>query len=159
MTGEMPAIPAAETTSAATSLATLSPPQPQAWSDYPRTDSAPRTDDRSWADTSTRHEVPPRHELPATPTDQPARRSPQRPSYTGSDARPPLPRRRRQASLAPELAHDPQPDAASPQRPRSAEQARDLMSAIENGTRQGRRSQPGHTPDEQEGEGDFFQRR
>ncbi|MBF6146225.1 sensor histidine kinase [Nocardia nova] len=159
MTGEMPAIPAAETTSAATSLATLSPPQPQAWSDYPRTDSAPRTDDRSWADTPARREAPPRHELPATPTDQPARRSPQRPSYTGSDARPPLPRRRRQASLAPELAHDPQPDAASPQRPRSAEQARDLMSAIENGTRQGRRSQPGPTPDEQEGEGDFFQRR
>ncbi|MEV6341732.1 hypothetical protein AB0M12_44330, partial [Nocardia vinacea] len=61
----------------------------------------------------------------------------------------------------------------------SAEQARDLMSAIENGTRQGRRAVPDTVPpevaaaeqfgtyqgpsgkhsDEQEGNGDFFQPR
>ncbi|MFJ4653674.1 hypothetical protein ACIP5Y_20605 [Nocardia sp. NPDC088792] len=65
--------------------------------------------------------------------------------------RPPLPRRRRQAGLAPELAqdllvdpvpaddHDPAVARGSaPQSPeRSPEQARDLFSAIENGTRQG----------------------
>lgn len=54
-------------------------------------------------------------------------------------ARPSLPKRHRQSSLAPELADrigDTGP-AAPP--PRTAEQARDLMSAIENGTRQGRR--------------------
>ncbi|WP_227982367.1 nitrate- and nitrite sensing domain-containing protein [Nocardia spumae] len=163
MTGEMPAISAGESTSAATGLATLS--RPQSWSDFPRTDTVPRTDPPGGYETPDREEpggrYEPRHELPA-PTDQPGRRTPQRPSYTGSDARPPLPRRRRQASLAPELAHDPQPEDAAPQRPRSAEQARDLMSAIENGTRQGRRSQsqPGYSsPDEQEGEGDYFPRR
>ncbi|GAB2710550.1 sensor histidine kinase [Nocardia thraciensis] len=85
--------------------------------------------------------------------------------YTGSDARPPLPRRRRQASLAPELAESESPDDAdsenTPPRTRSAEQARDLMSAIENGTRQGRQAgaNPAATRDEQEGEGDLFQRR
>jgi hypothetical protein len=37
----------------------------------------------------------------------------------------------------------PQP---APQRPRTAEQARDLMSAIENGTRQGRKPLPENDP-------------
>lgn len=71
------------------------------------------------------------------------------PMQPGSDGRPPLPRRHRQTNLAPQLAqsaHEQQ--AASAQAPRSAEQARDLMSAIENGTRQGRRAT---IPDEQEG--------
>ncbi|WP_433567245.1 sensor histidine kinase [Nocardia sp. CA-151230] len=62
------------------------------------------------------------------------------------DDRPQLPRRRRQANLAPELAKDlvedvsPQPDPGSRHRnfDRDADQARDLMSAIEAGTRQGR---------------------
>ncbi len=158
MTGEIPAISAAESAPAATGLATL-PPRTDTWSDYGRTDTEPPAREEQ----PDRYEAPSRyqsrHEPPA-PAEQPARRAPQRPSYTGSDARPPLPRRRRQASLAPELAHDPQPESDVEQRPRSAEQARDLMSAIENGTRQGRRSQPGYsTPDEQEGEGDFFQRR
>ncbi|MVU82730.1 HAMP domain-containing protein [Nocardia sp. ET3-3] len=63
--------------------------------------------------------------------------------YTGSDARPALPRRRRQASLAPELAQEQStPESAVPAS-RSAEQARDLFSAIENGTRQGRQADPG----------------
>ncbi|BDU00412.1 histidine kinase [Nocardia sputorum] len=56
-----------------------------------------------------------------------------------SDTRPPLPRRRRQsAEEQPETA---QP-AAAPVRQRSADEARNLMSAIENGTRQGRRKRP-----------------
>ncbi|NNH69042.1 HAMP domain-containing protein [Nocardia uniformis] len=91
-----------------------------------------------------------------------------RAQYTGSDARPALPRRRRQASLAPELANAPaatEPVAPSERPLPTAEQARDLMSAIENGTRQGRRagfdafgpsSTP--TPDRQEGDGDHLQR-
>ncbi|MGS2804687.1 sensor histidine kinase [Nocardia sp. MW-W600-9] len=59
----------------------------------------------------------------------------------GSDERPALPRRQRQTNLAPELTEDPAtPEAPpAPERPRSAEQARDIMSAIENGTRQGRK--------------------
>ncbi|WP_280254919.1 hypothetical protein, partial [Nocardia wallacei] len=73
-------------------------------------------------------------------------------------AGPPRPRRRRQASLAPELAE--QSDAETgPRRARSAEQARDVMSAIENGTRQGRQASPPAAPEEQEGEGDLFQHR
>jgi signal transduction histidine kinase len=71
------------------------------------------------------------------------------PTQPGSDGRPPLPRRHRQSNLAPQLAQSAQEQqAASAQAPRSAEQARDLMSAIENGTRQGRRAT---IPDEQEG--------
>ncbi|MEV0032135.1 ATP-binding protein [Nocardia sp. NPDC050793] len=66
---------------------------------------------------------------------------------TTADGRPALPKRNRQANLAPELA---KPSITEPvaERERSAEQARDLMSAIENGTRQGRRAQPA---DEEEG--------
>ncbi|WP_369524835.1 hypothetical protein [Nocardia seriolae] len=90
--------------------------------------------------------------------------------YTGSDARPALPRRRRQASLAPELAQEqsaPEPTAAAT---RTAEQARDLFSAIENGTRQGRRADAGSFGSEsqaffegaqserQEGDGDHLKR-
>ncbi|MQY19762.1 hypothetical protein NRB20_28570 [Nocardia sp. RB20] len=63
----------------------------------------------------------------------------------GSRARPSLPRRRRQASLAPELANDGAqypPDTSAPPA-RTAEQARDMLSAIEIGTLQGRRADPG----------------
>ncbi|MCU1646897.1 MAG: hypothetical protein JWN03_7172 [Nocardia sp.] len=80
--------------------------------------------------------------------------------------RPSLPRRRRQASLAPELAQapaPPEPEAESVRTDRSAEQARDLMSAIENGTRQGRRidprTQPKPTTYRQEGDGEHLPRR
>ncbi len=70
------------------------------------------------------------------------------PAHASADGRPALPRRNRQANLAPQLAQPVQEQAASAQSARSAEQARDLMSAIENGTRQGRRA---IIPDEQEG--------
>ncbi|BDT99672.1 histidine kinase [Nocardia sputorum] len=70
------------------------------------------------------------------------------PMQPGPDGRPALPRRTRQTNLAPQLAQPVQEQAASVQPPRSAEQARDLMSAIENGTRQGRRAV---ISDEQEG--------
>ncbi|MFE2998101.1 nitrate- and nitrite sensing domain-containing protein [Nocardia sp. NPDC059246] len=60
-----------------------------------------------------------------------------------ADGRPALPKRRKQENLAPELARaavpDPSPEPA-PQFDRSPERARDLMRAIENGTRQGRRA-------------------
>lgn len=88
-----------------------------------------------------------------------------RSQYTGSDARPALPRRRRQASLAPELAQDTTTTESSDQPTRTAEQARDLMSAIENGTRQGRRADPGTVEptskpfqERQEGDGDHLKR-
>ncbi|WP_327117230.1 nitrate- and nitrite sensing domain-containing protein [Nocardia sp. NBC_01730] len=66
------------------------------------------------------------------------------------DARPVLPRRNRQANLAPQLS-EPAATPTGPQRQRTAEQARDLMSAIENGTRQGRKplSDDNPTPDDQ----------
>ncbi|MGN2639182.1 sensor histidine kinase [Nocardia takedensis] len=101
------------------------------------------------------------------------------PQRTGPDGRPLLPKRTRQANLAPELAREPATGggafgagaiagaaavsngngvAATAERERSAEQARDLMSAIENGTRQGRRWQP-TDEQEQEGDGDRSQNR
>ncbi|MBL1073623.1 nitrate- and nitrite sensing domain-containing protein [Nocardia sp. 2] len=58
------------------------------------------------------------------------------------DHRPMLPRRQRQSSLAPELVREPAA-APAPRPERTPDQARDLMSAIENGTRQGRRADPG----------------
>jgi hypothetical protein len=78
------------------------------------------------------------------------------------DGRPALPRRSRQAKVAPR-PEDSGAQQAATARPRSAEQARDLMAAIENGTRQGRKPMPatdsgaanpapdGASPDEQEG--------
>ncbi|WP_169811655.1 sensor histidine kinase [Nocardia shimofusensis] len=76
----------------------------------------------------------------APPDAIPPRIAPERPvpsAYTPL-GRPELPRRRRQENLAPELTHTPTPEPSA-ERERSPEQARDLMSAIENGTRQGRR--------------------
>jgi hypothetical protein len=79
------------------------------------------------------------------------------------DGRPALPRRSRQAKVAPRPEVSDVAQTAATARPRSAEQARDLMSAIENGTRQGRKPLPaaeagagnpaadGASPDEQEG--------
>ncbi|WP_433635276.1 sensor histidine kinase [Nocardia sp. CA-120079] len=61
------------------------------------------------------------------------------------DGRPPLPKRQRQESLAPELAGPLTaggPALPNPAKSRSAEQARDLFSAIETGTRQGREVRP-----------------
>ncbi|MGX1763126.1 hypothetical protein ACWIG5_40600, partial [Streptomyces lydicus] len=80
--------------------------------------------------------------------------APQPPQYAApqpnGDTRPALPRRSRQANLAAPLAEPtPEPPASPAPQARSAEQARDLMSAIENGTRQGRRS--AIIPDEHEG--------
>ena len=62
--------------------------------------------------------------------------------------RPALPKRRRQSSLSPQLANQPQAQQQprNARRERSSEQARDLFSAIESGTRQGRmlRQEPNH---------------
>ncbi|WP_067466389.1 sensor histidine kinase [Nocardia amamiensis] len=85
---------------------------------------------------------------PASPSRYGPRPFTEAPSEPGPDGRPALPRRNRQTNLAPQLAQPVQELAASAQPARSAEQARDLMSAIENGTRQGRRAV---ISDEQEG--------
>lgn len=97
-----------------------------------------------------------------------SRGHPAPPSVDTAPARPALPRRRKQASLAPELKHEPAAEsdrsaADLPAPHRSAENARDLMSAIEIGTRQGRRAEPDPydtdttsatpTPNEQDGDG------
>lgn len=52
--------------------------------------------------------------------------------------RPALPRRNRQANLAPQLTNAPQAPQPQVRRERSAERARDLFSEIESGTRKGR---------------------
>ncbi|MEV0766784.1 sensor histidine kinase [Nocardia salmonicida] len=79
-------------------------------------------------------------------TPAPAARPPQQPAL--SDGRAPLPRRRRQENLAPQLAEPPraEPESTEPTQARPAEQARDVFSAIEIGTRQGRLAQPGKPP-------------
>lgn len=98
----------------------------------------------------------------AQPTKDKPRLTPEPQSLHDRGARPSLPRRRRQASLAPELAKQPDSGATSLEA-QSAEEARDLMSAIQNGTRRGRHANPDRanafTPEEQEGEGENFQRR
>lgn len=69
------------------------------------------------------------------------------------DDRPPLPRRRRQESLAPQLAESPsviEAPKGNTAGTRSAEQARDLMSAIANGTRQGRHIPPDTATDDED---------
>ncbi|UGT61848.1 nitrate- and nitrite sensing domain-containing protein [Nocardia asteroides] len=69
---------------------------------------------------------------------------------TASGARPSLPRRHRQASLAPQLSDRPVERTARPvATPRSAEQARDLIAKIAHGTEQGRRV-PTRTPRDDE---------
>ncbi|WP_308426508.1 sensor histidine kinase [Nocardia camponoti] len=89
---------------------------------------------------------------PPTPAQDPV--TPPAPQhFSREEERPALPRRNRQANLAPELSEDPTPTAThpAPGRPRTAEQARDIMSAIENGTRQGRKPLSNPNSDEQEG--------
>ncbi|PPJ21604.1 histidine kinase [Nocardia nova] len=63
-------------------------------------------------------------------------------------SKPQLPRRRRQENLAPQLAEPSDRQGSQPtvRRTRSPEQARSLMSAIENGTRQGRQLPPDIDP-------------
>ncbi|WP_245649649.1 sensor histidine kinase [Nocardia shimofusensis] len=87
---------------------------------------------------------------PGAPVEQPA----------AAPGKPALPRRRRQtpAATQPMPADTPPPSPAAA-RPRTAEQARNLMSAIENGTRQGRLNRidtdAGHpASDHKEGAGD-----
>ncbi len=93
------------------------------------------------ADPPTPRPMAPAPEIPAVQTQQ-----------HHTDERPALPRRSRQTNLAPELAEAAVPEPPrEPERPRSAEQARDIMSAIENGTRQGRKQQTTSNQDEQEG--------
>jgi hypothetical protein len=79
----------------------------------------------------------------------PARQSPEsvilaaRPQSPSPDRRrPPLPRRQRQANLAPQLQNDtpsvPDTPVSESRRARSAEQARNSMASFQRGTRQGR---------------------
>ncbi|GAB2540261.1 sensor histidine kinase [Nocardia heshunensis] len=132
---------------------------PPALEPAPRTDPAASFDD--WAAHHTgAHEIAaataPRRPQPTAAPDPVA--EPAQPA----DARPELPRRRRQESLAPELAEPTAGESApAPSGDRSAAQARDLFSAIENGTRQGRLADPGTPPagpSRQEGDGEHFPR-
>ncbi|MGW4478011.1 nitrate- and nitrite sensing domain-containing protein [Rhodococcus triatomae] len=120
-------------------------PELEAWN-FERSDSAARAEPTA---------VTPSYEPPARAA-EPDHRARQPRTDNNGDQRPSLPRRRRQANLAPELAEDRPVEVESQQPPRSAEQARDLMSAIAYGTQQGRQAEPGPgyaTKDEPEGEG------
>lgn len=73
---------------------------------------------------------------------------PRRPS-TPDGERPPLPRRRRQANLAPQLSrelHEEEPEADEPYLP-TAEQARDRLAAFQRGTQQARDDDSGRLSD------------
>ncbi|MGW4247369.1 sensor histidine kinase [Nocardia sp. NPDC004722] len=95
----------------------------------------------------------PRPEMPPEPVAEPD---------DPVDERPQLPRRRRQENLAPELAEPTAGESSpAPSGESSAAQARDLFSAIENGTRQGRLADPGLPPAgpfRQEGDGEHLPR-
>ncbi len=133
-------------------IATMSPPLPARRPDW--------TPETNW-------------DAPLEPPAPPAQRMP--PPHQPAPTKPALPRRRRQASLAPELSQPPatasSPESSDnhrPRRARSAEQARDLISSIENGTRQGRRatrdphpsSQPSaYRPDDEESNSDRYPRK
>ncbi|MFD2419338.1 sensor histidine kinase [Amycolatopsis pigmentata] len=81
---------------------------------------------------------------PKAPVDWPREEAVEPPStgprhaqtVTPTDGRPPLPRRRRQANLAPQLAAEVNTPTVSEERP--PEQARDTMAAFQRGTRQAR---------------------
>jgi len=99
---------------------------------------------------------------PAFPEPRAAHREPPQESFFGEPTvqptagRPTLPRRRKQAHLAPQLTNSQQqaaqPQQQGPRHERSPERSRDLFSAIEAGTRQGRlRRDPGNQHDGQEG--------
>lgn len=89
----------------------------------------------------------------APPEDEPRRTavamlpesSPAWPALPPSDDRPPLPKRRRQANLAPQLheapAEDPEPGGADHEN--AAIEARGLMTAFQDGTRRGRAEDDG----------------
>ncbi|MCX4095653.1 nitrate- and nitrite sensing domain-containing protein [Nocardia sp. alder85J] len=93
---------------------------------------------------------------------------PDQPDWLPGDGRPPLPRRRRQASLAPQLADSEPPSMLEPTgqaEDRSPDDARNRWSAIATGTKQGRHPQTpgqrGHqvgNSDERKNNGDFFPR-
>ncbi|WP_068279773.1 sensor histidine kinase, partial [Aldersonia kunmingensis] len=150
--GHLPELDSTESVSVAVGVGTLALPappaeqpvqavaEPRAWAHLERSDSAPRTEYKEYSVATPRHELP-TYELPTHAT-EPETFSPQPLPGNDGDGRPSLPRRRRQASLAPELAHDPQLEVDVQQPSRSAEQARDLMSAIAYGTQQGRHSEP-----------------
>ncbi|MFE3290229.1 nitrate- and nitrite sensing domain-containing protein [Rhodococcus sp. NPDC059234] len=159
----MPESESSESVSAAVGVATLAPPTPappteqpaqsvappRAWAHLEHIDSAPHTEYTEPPVATPWHEPP-------TPAVEPESLTPPPLPDNGGDGRPHLPRRRRQASLAPELAHDNQLEADAQEPQRSAEQARDLMSAIAYGTQQARHSEPppwSATRDEMEGDG------
>ncbi|MFC4604211.1 nitrate- and nitrite sensing domain-containing protein [Rhodococcus kronopolitis] len=159
----MAELDSAVSVSAAVGVASLAPPTPgplaeqpvqsvtasQAWANVEHIDSAPHTEYTDHSLASLWHD-------PSTPAVEPESRTPQLLPDNDGGLRPSLPRRRRQASLAPELARDPQLEVDAQQSSRSAEQARDRMSAIAYGTQQARHSgsPSGYaTRDEMEGEG------
>jgi Nitrate and nitrite sensing/Histidine kinase-, DNA gyrase B-, and HSP90-like ATPase/HAMP domain len=95
--------------------------------------------------------TPPPRESDAPAPDSAARGRHAEPPPT--EGRPELPRRRRQASLAPQLSSSPPQAQAqqTPRRERTSAHARDLFSAIESGTRQGRGTRPNPVTERSEG--------
>ncbi|MFD1812484.1 nitrate- and nitrite sensing domain-containing protein [Rhodococcus gannanensis] len=153
--GARPALTSPEPASPSGGTAILTPADPEP--PTVRRVAAPQQSTGKWFESTPRTDPAPTVTSyePVAPAVEPESPAP-RPA-TGADGatRPSLPRRRRQANLAPELAEDRPVETEPQQAPRTAEQARDLMSAIAYGTQQGRKSEnpDGFTSrDETEGE-------
>ncbi|MCP2170384.1 sensor histidine kinase [Goodfellowiella coeruleoviolacea] len=107
-----------------------------------------------------RRDATPTTDARPTPSGAVAQPAKGQPVAYPNHAKPPLPRRRRQANLAPQLdAHldRPAPAPSPSDRTRTPEQARDTMSALLRGTRQGRHGStppnsapPGSAPPDQQ---------
>ena len=76
--------------------------------------------------------------VPAAPPDEPAVPKPAGPPQPAGTTADGLPRRIRQASLAPQLRNTPVDDQADSQQLRSPDQVRTIMSALQRGTTRGR---------------------
>jgi signal transduction histidine kinase len=130
-----------ENATEATEIAMRTPRQRQAHSndDEIRDEEAvPNGNSRSlFRSTPVEQPAPPVHWPAEEPVDTPPSPGPRHAQpITSGDDRPPLPRRRRQANLAPQLAADVSTPSAAEDRP--AEQVRDTMAAFQRGTRQAR---------------------
>ncbi|MQA12016.1 MAG: HAMP domain-containing protein [Pseudonocardiaceae bacterium] len=92
-------------------------------------------------------ETPPRHELRPSHHEPPPQ--PPQPAVNGlsSPDRPPLPQRRRQQNLAPQLKDNGSAAEPAESRDDTPEQARDRLAAFQQGTRRAREDEPGGVND------------
>jgi signal transduction histidine kinase len=121
--------------------------QPEQSAPTPAVEAEPVAPAAPQAATAAAEPVPPEAKTIEQPRIRDAEPAPDADHTTNSGGLPPLPRRRKQASLSPQLATDrpespetagPDDDLAEPVTHRSAEQARNTMTAFQRGTRRAR---------------------